>query len=178
MEHNSATMLAEPGAAQRFAAHYGELNQLARQKLAATSSLTLIDVSSLVHETYLRMERCGELPVDSKGSFLAYSATVMRSVLMDYLREKGALKRGSGKRALTLVTELNPLQSQDWDIEALDRALAQLADIDSRAHQVVEMRFFGGFSLDEIAEHLGASNVTVWRSWEKARAFLYQKLHG
>lgn len=159
-----------------FSQIYAELNTLARQRLARESTLTQLDAPSLVHEAYLRLSRQDALPGRNRRMFFAYAASVMRSVVVDYVRERRAQKRGGGETLLTLGTRDVGGELPDPDIEALDSALKQLAQIDLRAHQIVEMRYFGGLSLDEIAESLELSPVTVWRGWEKARIFLYKTL--
>lgn len=159
-----------------FARIYAELQKLARQRLAQESTLTELDAPSLVHELYLRLDRQAQLPGRNRRMFFAYAATVMRSVIVDYVRERRAQKRGSDEKPVTLATGDDRASLRDPDIEALDFALRQLARVDDRAHQIVEMRYFGGLSLDEIAEALELSPVTVWRDWEKARVFLFKAL--
>jgi RNA polymerase sigma factor (TIGR02999 family) len=162
---------------QLFARVYDELNTLARQKLSRESTLTQIDAPSLVHEAYLRLQRQGELPGDNRRIFFAYASSVMRSVIVDYVRARNARKRGSGEKAMTLTGSEIAAEGPEPEIEALDSALKQLAKLDPRSHQVVEMRYFGGLSLEDIAESLGVALITVKRDWQKARAFLYTALH-
>jgi RNA polymerase sigma factor (TIGR02999 family) len=159
-----------------FSTIYAELQKLARSRLAQESTLTELDAPSLVHELYLRLDRQAQLPGRNRRMFFAYASAVMRSVIVDYVRERRALKRGSAEKPVTLVTRETDASLRDPDIEALDFALRQLERVDERAHQIVEMRYFGGLSLDEIAEALELSAVTVWRDWEKARVFLYKAL--
>jgi RNA polymerase sigma factor (TIGR02999 family) len=161
-----------------FGRIYAELQKLARGKLAAESTLTQLDAPSLVHEAYLRLSRQAQLPGDNRRAFFAYASSIMRSVIVDYVRERRAQKRGGELATITLLTDDAPAELRDPDIEALDAAMQQLARIDARAHQIVEMRYFGGLSLDEIAGALELSPATVWRGWEKARIFLYQALQG
>jgi RNA polymerase sigma factor (TIGR02999 family) len=100
----------------------------------------------------------------------------MRSVVLDYIRERRALKRGGGEQMLTLHTGDAVMDAHKPDIEALDLALRELAQIDERSHQVVEMRYFGGLSIEEISDALDVSAATVKRDWQKARAFLFAAL--
>ena len=159
-----------------FSTIYAELQKLARSRLAQESTLTELDAPGLVHELYLRLDRQAQLPGRNRKMFFAYASTVMRNVIVDYVRERRAQKRGGGEKPLTLLTRETDGSLRDPDIEALDFAMRQLARVDDRAHQIVEMRYFGGLSLDEIAAALELSPVTVWRDWEKARVFLYKAL--
>ncbi len=159
-----------------FTRVYAELQQLARQKLARESTLTQIDAPSLVHEAYLRLTGQAKLPGDNRRMFFAYASSVMRSVIVDYVRARNTRKRGSGERPLTLTSRAAALGDKDPEVEALDSALTQLAKLDPRSHQVVEMRYFGGLSIDDISEVLGIAPATVKRDWQKARAFLYTAL--
>jgi RNA polymerase sigma factor (TIGR02999 family) len=159
-----------------FASVYGELNRLARAKLAREAPLTHLNAASLVHEAYLCMVRQPEVPGENRRMFYAYAAGVMRSVIIDYVRRRGAQKRGGAEIHLTLTSNEPEIELPPPDVAALDEALRQLAVIDARAHQVVEMRYFSGLSLEEIAAVLEISVATVKRDWQKARAFLYQQL--
>jgi RNA polymerase sigma factor (TIGR02999 family) len=155
---------------------YPELKVLAGQRLRQTSTLTLLDASSLVHEVYLRLTRRRELRAENRHLFFAYASKIMRSVILDYVRERRALKRGGGQTVVTLQTGDAKSGSGGPDVEALDLALQALARIDERSHQIVEMRYFGGLSLDEIADALAVSPATVKRGWQRARAFLLESL--
>lgn len=155
---------------------YPELKLLARQRLRQASALTLLDASSLVHEVYLRLTRQRALPSGSRRIFFAYVSKIMRSVVLDYVRERRALKRGGGGHMVTLHTGDAQMDANQPDVEALDLALRELAKIDERSHQIVEMRYFGGFSIDEISDALDLSAATVKRDWQKARAFLFAAL--
>lgn len=162
---------------QLFARVYDELNVLARQKLSRESTLTQIDAPSLVHEAYLRLSRQGQLPGENRRMFFAYASGVMRSVIVDYVRARNARKRGGGEKAITLTDGAGVVDGPAPEIEALDSAMKKLAELDPRSHQVVEMRYFGGLSLEDIAESLGVALITVKRDWQKARAFLYTALN-
>jgi RNA polymerase sigma factor (TIGR02999 family) len=157
---------------------YPELQQLARHRLGQSSALTLLDASSLVHEAYLRLTRQQTLTLTatSRRMFFAYASKIMRSVVIDYARERRALKRGGGEGPLTLHTGDAAIDARVPDLEALDLALQELAHVDDRAHQIVEMRYFAGLSIEEIAEALDLSPATVKRGWQKARAFLFDAL--
>jgi RNA polymerase sigma factor (TIGR02999 family) len=155
---------------------YRELVTLARIRLTHSSTLTNIDAPALVNEAYLRLSGLGKLPGENRRMFFGYASSVMRSVVVDYVRERAAQKRGMAVQSVTLTTGIAEVQFRDYEIEALDAALVDLAKIDPRSHQIVEMRYFGGLELDEIADALAISPATVKRDWQKARAFLFSAL--
>jgi RNA polymerase sigma factor (TIGR02999 family) len=158
-----------------FGQVYDELTRIARIRLAGGESAHL-DAPSLVHEAYLRLSE-HEIPsLRDRREFFAYSAAVMRSVIVDIARRHNAQKRGSGLAHLTLSNVDAEGAAQTVDAEALHEALEQLERIDHRAFRVVEMRYFAGLSIDEIAAVLELSPMTVKRSWKSARAFLLQEL--
>lgn len=164
---------------QLFQTVYGELRRLANIKLSGESTLTQLDAGSLVHEAYLRLQRLPDLPGADRRGFFAYAAGVMRSVIVDYVRERRAEKRGGDSPHLTLTSGLAEGEADSGpapDIEALDAAMQELAGVDARCHQIVEMRYFAGLTIDEISAVLGISEVTVKRDWRKARAFLLRVL--
>ena len=161
---------------QLFAKIYPELKRLARSKLSGESPMTLIDPTVLVQEAYLRLTQQPTLPGTDRKAFFAYASQVMRSVIVEHARTRNALKRGGGDERVTLTAGIAFAPMGDPEVEALDAALKSLHKINDRAHQIVEMRYFGGLSLDEIAAVLDISNATVKRDWLKARAFLFKKL--
>ena len=164
----------EPGAQDElFAAAYGELRMLARSRLRDGGRNTVLETTSLVHESYLRFARAGELRAEDRRSFFAYASRVMRSVIIDSARERLAERRGGDLQALTLSTELMAdLPDGEETILKVHEALKVLAQADARLAQVVEMRYFGGYSEREIAETLQVNERTVQRDWEKARLIL------
>lgn len=159
-----------------FEVVYLELRGLARSKLAQESPLTMLNPTSLVHESWLRL--IGNLDVDTKNRrvFFGYASKVMRSVIVDYARERNAEKRGGGVAEVTLLTELAGEAVDTTQILAVHEAMAKLKEIDERCHDIVELRYFGGFTVDECAKHLEVSSMTVARDWEKARLFLSYQL--
>ena len=161
---------------QLFAAVYADLRGLARSRLARESGLTLLNPTSLVHESYLRMLGSAVEEMPNRRVFFGYACKVMRSVIVDYVRERNAEKRGGGLEAVTLMTEIAGEVANETRVLAIHEALQQLRQIDARCHDVVELRYFGGFTLDECAELLDVSPVTVGRDWEKARLFLAYQL--
>jgi RNA polymerase sigma factor (TIGR02999 family) len=154
---------------------YAELMRLARSQLARAGTMSL-DAPSLVHEAYLRLERQGFIASAQRNVFFAYCAQVMRAVIVDYVRERRAQKRGGGIALLTLTTGIADLAVGEEHVERLHEALQALDGIDARSHQVVELRYFGGLTEEEIADVLGISIATVKRDWRKARAFLYDAI--
>lgn len=159
-----------------FSRVYDELDQLARRRLSRESPLTMLDAPGLVHEVYLRLQQQPELPGQDRRSFLAYASRVMRSVIIDYVRCRRAQRHGGGQRMLTLNTGVAEQALTEPELDHLGDALEALARIDERAHWIVEMRYFGGMEIEEIADFLGISPATVKRDWQKARAFLLHSL--
>jgi RNA polymerase sigma factor (TIGR02999 family) len=159
-----------------FAQLYAELDRLARSHLARSAPMTLIDAPALIREVYLRLGQQGDLPGSDRRAFLAYASRAMRSVIVDYLRSRSADRRGGGERRLTLNTAVEDPAFSDPQLESLDDALKALERIDERAHRVVEMRYFGGMEIEEIAAFLEISPATVKRDWQKARAYLMHEL--
>lgn len=159
-----------------FNAVYGELRGLARSKLSRESTLTMLNPTSLVHESWFRL--MGNLATDHKNRrvFFGYAGKVMRSVMVDYVRERNADKRGGGEHPVTLITEIAGEPAQETQFMAVHQALGKLKAVDQRCHDVVELRYFGGLSMEECAEQLGVSIITIHRDWEKARLFLAVEL--
>lgn len=160
-----------------FARVYAELDRLAKRHLAHQSHLTMLDAPGLVHEVYLRMAQQDGLPGSDRRAFMAYASRVMRSVIIDYVRSRKAERHGGGQAMLTLNTGVANQNFSEPQLESLGDALESLERIDERAHRVVEMRYFGGMEIDEIAEFLSISPATVKRDWVKARAFLLNAMN-
>lgn len=156
-----------------FAAAYGELRQLARSRLRDGGRNTVLDTTALVHESYLRFLSAGRLQRDDRRAFFAYASSVMRSVIVDAVRERQAQRRGGDLLELTLDTELlASLPAGEEQVLRVHEALAALEQAEPRLATVVEMRFFGGYEEREIAETLGLTERTVRRDWDKARLLL------
>ncbi|MBL8348555.1 MAG: sigma-70 family RNA polymerase sigma factor [Rubrivivax sp.] len=158
---------------------YADLRQIAHAKLrmGPGPGPVGLDTTSLVHESYLRLARLDQLSVNDRSHFLAYAARAMRSVIVDLVREARADRHGGGAALVTLDTGVaDSTPAGDEQILAVHEALAELAAIDPRMVQVVEMRYFVGLEMDEIARALGVGKRTVERDWEKARSFLYSAL--
>jgi RNA polymerase sigma factor (TIGR02999 family) len=156
-----------------FAAAYSELHRLARSRLGAGGRNTLLDTTSLVHEAYMRFVNAGDLRAEDRRAFFAYTSQVMRSVIVNSARERIAQKRGGNLKPLTLSTELGGGVAQDEEtILKVHEALEALEQADARLAQVAQMRYFAGYSDQEIAATLDISERTVQRDWEKARLIL------
>jgi len=173
----SAARLGDQRAAgEAFSLLYAELHRLARSKLRQHQSMTLLDTTSLLHESYLRLVGAQALPVSDRHHFFAYAARVMRSVIVDFARARLAERRGGEADKLVLDTQIAAdvanAATPELDVLHVHDALEVLARADPRLAQVVEMRYFGGMTEAEVAEALGTSERTVRRDWEKARLLL------
>lgn len=171
---------AEPGEgrdAELFPELYNELRRLARSRLASGGRNVLLDTTALVHESFLRLHGAGRVGLADKDHFLAYAATTMRTVVIDFLRRKGSEKRGGDVEHITLDTALGEvLGARDEEILDVHEALQSLAKVDERLVKVVEMRYFAGLTDEEIARALDISERTVRRDWERARLLLAEML--
>ena len=160
---------------EAFRVLYDELRRLARAKLRQHQPMTLLDTTSLVHESYLRFMGAAEgPPLADRHHFFAYAARVMRSVIVDLARARLADRRGGGAEHVAIDTEqVDRLAAAPEDeVVRVHEALEVLAQADEALARVVEMRYFGGLSEVEIAELTGSSERTVRRQWEKARLLL------
>ena len=155
---------------------YAELHRLAHHYLRGEHPGHTLQSTALVNEAYLRL--VGQVPgqIDNRAHFLGVAAHVMRQILVDHARVERAAKRDGGYR-VELDESVHPLQpAADVDVLALDEALEGLAHLDPRQCRIVEMRFFGGLSVEEIAAAMGISTATVKREWAMARAWLSREL--
>jgi RNA polymerase sigma factor (TIGR02999 family) len=160
-----------------FAAAYPELHRLARARLRDGGRNTLLDTTCLVHEAYLRFVNAGELRAEDRRAFFAYASQVMRSVIVNSVHERLAQKRGGDWQPLTLSTQLELNAAHDDEtVLKVHEALEVLERADPRLGQVAQMRYFGGYSEQEIAETLEVTERTVRRDWEKARLILAELL--
>ena len=152
---------------------YPDLHRMARNRLAQNDTITLLDATSMVHEAFMRLQGSGRIDAQSRPQFFVYAAQVLRSVMVDFARKRRAERRGGGQANVTLSEELAAgLGGTDEDIERVNDALDDLAESDPRLRHVVEMRYFGGFNDQEIAEALGVTDRTVRRDWERAKMLL------
>jgi RNA polymerase sigma factor (TIGR02999 family) len=168
----------EAARSELFQALYHELHRLARSQLNRGNNRgVLLDTTSLLHESYLRLVRVDHLRLASRGHFFAYASKVMRSIVIDLVRERLTERHGGGMEVITLDTDIGEsIASSDEELVRMNEALEELATVDPRLVQVVEMRFFGGLTEKETAEALGTSERTVRRDWEKARLLLMAAL--
>lgn len=159
-----------------FARIYPMLRRLAHRQLGAHRKGTLC-TTDLVNEASLRLFGAEKLALLEGGNHLyATAAQAMRHILVDYARQKSARKRGGDWHRLSLdENQLSAALLSD-QIIALEEAMSRLREADERGHQVVELKFFGGFTIEEIADHLGVSDMTVKRAWRTSRAFLYAEM--
>ena len=155
---------------------YGELRRLARGYMRRERPDHTLQATALVHVVYLRLME--EHPVDwqSRAHFFAVAAQLMRRILVDHARAHKAAKRGGDAPKVFLEENLILSEAKSGDMLSLDEALARLAKLDPRQGRIVELRFFGGLSVEETAEVLGISARTVKREWSVARAWLYQEV--
>jgi RNA polymerase sigma factor (TIGR02999 family) len=170
----AAVRRGEAGAAEQlFGLLYPDLRQLAHGRLRRSGKFTLLDTTELVHESYLRLYKAGSLEAGDKGQFMAYAARVMRSVVVDFVRRRGADRRGGGAVHIELGTESADMTDpREREVIRINEALEELATIDERLVRVVEMRYFAGLTEEQVAEALELSRRSVARDWEKARLFL------
>jgi RNA polymerase sigma factor (TIGR02999 family) len=160
-----------------FSAAYGELRKLARSRLRDGGRNTYLETTALVHESYLRFLNSGQLRIEDRRAFFAYASKVMRSVIVDAVRERQAQRRGGDLVEVTLDTlAAVDLPSGEAEVIHVHEALLALEAAEPRLAKVVEMRYFGGYSEVEIAESLALTERTVRRDWDKARLLLMNSL--
>jgi RNA polymerase sigma-70 factor (ECF subfamily) len=157
---------------------YEELRGIAQALLRRERPDHTLQPTALVSEAYLRLVKDEGMRWQDRAHFLAWSAKVMRRVLVDHARGKRAEKRGGERKRVPLPETLIAFEDRGVELEALDAALERLAGIDERKARIVELRFFGGLSIPESAEVVGVSHATVEREWRFARAWLYSELMG
>jgi RNA polymerase sigma factor (TIGR02999 family) len=167
-----------------YASLYGDLRRLAHQRLLRNGTITLLNTTALVHESYLKFLAAGRLNITDRAEFLGYAARVMRSVIVDCVRRRHVERRGGDETQVSLdsgmdesVVDLSGRtrfsgRSPEDEIIGIDQALDELAKVDGQLVKVVEMRYFAGLDNEEIAASLGVTDRTVRRHWEKARLLL------
>jgi len=160
-----------------FAALYAELHRFAQRELRRNSHVTL-SPTTLLHETFLNICPRDSTPAVDRGRFMAYASRAMRGLLLNYLRERRAQKRGGQFEITSLPTEIPIAATEDLDFARMNDALEELAAVDARLAECVDLKFFCGFSFADIAEMWSVSERTVQRDWEKARILLHQYLDG
>ncbi|MFO1338007.1 MAG: ECF-type sigma factor [Burkholderiaceae bacterium] len=167
----------EPAIGRLFELLYPELSRIARARLRQVDQRMMLDTVALVNETYLRLLKLNQLSLQDRPHFLAYSARVMRSVIVDLARSLQVERRGGELAFVTLDTAADCMPSRTDEVVEVHEALLDLERIEPRLTRVVEMRYFVGMECAEIAQALGVGLRTVERDWEKARGFLYHALN-
>ena len=183
MSESGGNLLAElrkdgsPRASALLPVVYTELRKLAHHYLAHERPGHTLQATALVHELYLRLIPQTDATWDDRGKFIGIAAHVMRQILVEHARGRHRQKRGGDQQRVPLADDLaviDPAASDRW--EDLDRALDRLADLDARQAQIVELRYFGGLTVEETADVLNISPKTVKRDWSIARAWLRREL--
>lgn len=160
-----------------FAEHYDELRRMARARLAGGGRNTVLDTTSLVHESFLRLCGLDEQTFPDRARFFVYAGKVMRSVIVDLARQRKALRHGGEVEFVRGYSEIDVADlSSESEILRLDEQLAKLAALDPRMAQVVELRYFAGMTEQETAQALGVTDRTIRRDWQHARLLLAEAL--
>ena len=155
---------------------YGELHQLAQRYMAGEASGHILQTTALVHEVYLRLVDFREISWQNRAYFFGVCARLMRQILVDFARSRRRLKRGGESPQVSLDEALVVSREAPTNLLALDEALNALAALEPRKSQVVELRFFGGLSVEETAEVLRVSEETVLRDWRLAKSWLLREM--
>jgi RNA polymerase sigma factor (TIGR02999 family) len=155
---------------------YAELRRIARRHLWNERPDHTLESAALVNEAYLRLVRQKAPQWQNRAHFFGVAAQMMRHILVDHARNRQAAKRGAGVPRLSLDPELAPVQERELDLLALDDALDKLATLDPQQGRLIELRFFGGLSVEETAVVMGVSPATVKREWATGRAWLGREL--
>ena len=156
---------------------YGELRAIARARLKRELPGQTLQTTDLVHEAYLKLVNQNRVRWQNRGHFYAIASQAMRRILVDRARARNRNKRGAGARHESLSGAQDATAAQSlFDFVVFDEALNRLADIDRRKAQIVELRFFGGLSVEETAEFLKVSPITVARDWKMAKAWLHKQI--
>jgi RNA polymerase sigma-70 factor, ECF subfamily len=157
---------------------YPELRRIARQHLERRPPGESLESAALANEAYLKLVRAGGIRCENRAHFLALCSQIIRRILVDHARRRGFAKRGGEALRVPLDEVLLAAEARGIEVLALDQALHSLAGIDGRKSRVVELRYFGGLSIEETAEVLGVSIDTAKRDWRMARAWLLGELTG
>jgi len=157
---------------------HDELRRLARRQMAGERPGRTLQPTALVNEAYLRLADLRQMQWQDRAHFFAMAARVMRRILVDAARSRGYQKRGGGAQRVSFTQALAVAEAPSTDVVQLDDALEALAQVDARKSRVVELRFFGGLSVDETAEVLQVSRETVKRDWTFAKLWLLRQLRG
>lgn len=164
-----------PAAQALFGVLYGELHGLARRELARQGGAVTLGVTTLLHEAYLDMAGRSAATFPDRARFMGYAARVMRGLIIDHARKRQAQKRGGQFEITSLATDSGDA-ADSGELERISDALEQLARIEPQLAEIVDLKFFCGFSFAEIAVMRGLSERTVQRKWDKARIYLHREL--
>jgi RNA polymerase sigma factor (TIGR02999 family) len=159
-----------------FAALYSELHRLAKRQLARIGGGVTIGATTLLHEAYLDISKRDSAVFPDRSRFMAYAARVMRGLIIDYVRSRRAQKRGGRFEITSLPSQAADPAADGMELARVSDALDELAGVDPLLAQVVDLKFFCGFSFSEIAAMRGVSERTVQRHWDKARIYLHRSL--
>jgi RNA polymerase sigma factor (TIGR02999 family) len=159
-----------------FAALYADLHRLARRELARPGANVSLGVTTLLHEAYVDMASRGGASFPDRARFMGYAARVMRGLIIDHVRNRRAAKRGGAFELTSIENDVADASADHRELARISDALDELARSDSALAEVVDLKFFCGFSFAEIAAMRGISERTAQRSWEKARILLYRML--
>ena len=155
---------------------YDELHRIASRYLRRERQGHTLQTTALINEAYLRIVDQNRVNWQNRAHFFGVAAQIMRRILIDHARSHLYAKRGGGAQKLTLDEAIATPQERDLDLVALDDALTTLAEIDPQQSRIIELRFFGGLTIEETAEALSISPATVKRDWNMARAWLYGEI--
>src|SRR3989442_13206909 len=155
---------------------YGQLRRLAHRYMSREHPGHTLQTTAVVNEAYLRLINRKRVRWQNRAHFFAIAAQLMRSILVDHARSHAYAKRGGGARKMALDEAMVISQQRAAEVVALDDALKQLAEIDPQQSRIVELRFFGGLTIEETAEVLALSPATIKREWSTAKAWLYHEL--
>lgn len=182
MESTFSTLFAsaaqgDPAASDHlFQALYAELHRVAKRELWRNGGAVTLGATTLVHETFLDMSSRAPVSFPDRARFMGYAARAMRGLIIDYARNRHAQKRGGGFEITSLDTEIADNLTDHAELTRIGDALDELAHVDPALAQLVDLKFFCGFSIAEIAALRGISERTVQRDWEKARIYLHRTL--
>ena len=167
----------DPAAAEAlFAALYAELHRMAKRELAGRRGFVTLGVTTLLHEAYIKMSDRDGIAFPDRARFMAYAARVMRGLIIDHVRRRRANKRGGLVKLTVLDTTVADQLANGHELQRISDALDELAKVDATLAEIVDLKFFCGFSFAEIATMRNASERTIQRHWEKARLYLHRAL--
>jgi RNA polymerase sigma factor (TIGR02999 family) len=155
---------------------YGDLRGIARRQLRRQSAGQIVSSGTLAHEAYLKLVHGRGIRCQNRAHFFALCSQMIRQILVDHARKRNYAKRGGGQVQVPLDEALLGTRARGVEVDALDEALTSLAKIDARKARVVELRFFGGLSVEETAEVLEISEETITRDWRMAKIWLFREL--